>query len=93
MTDSPAFGDRDGKIEVDLALRAYQTVVDRGERQGDGYEFEGLTASTDFDGYTVQLTDGTTTLRIFFHNRFSVEPKSARLIKRFWSRVKRVAAL
>ena len=81
----------DRKVDVAVALRAYQSVLNYGERDGDCYRYEGLRASTDFDGYTITLTDGTITLRVFFHSRFSIEPQQGRAVDRFLARIRRVA--
>jgi flavin-dependent dehydrogenase len=82
---------RDRKVDIALALRAYQTVVDHGERDEEGFVYKGLRASTDFDGYTVTLSDGTISLQIYFHNRFSIEPSNGRAIDRFLALLHRVA--
>ena len=82
---------RDLKVDIALALRAYQTVLDHGERDEEGFVYKGLRASTDFDGYTVTLSDGTISLQIYFHNRFSIAPSNGRAIDRFLALLYRVA--
>ncbi|MCR9258844.1 MAG: DUF3081 domain-containing protein [Pseudomonadaceae bacterium] len=81
----------DRKVDIALALRAYQTVLDNGEREEEGFVYKGLKASTDFDGYTVTLSDGTINLRIYFHNRFAIEPNNGRAVDRFLALLHRVA--
>lgn len=81
----------DRKVDVSLALRAYQNILRLGEKDGDGYVFKGLRASTDFDGYTITLSDGVISLRVFFHNRFALEPTKGRAVEQFLLRLKRVA--
>ena len=82
---------KERKVDVALALRAFNKVRESGERDGEGFVYGGLRASTDFDGYTVILTDEVTTLRIFFHNKFSLEPTRGKAVERLLSRIKRVA--
>lgn len=82
---------KDRKVDVRMALRAYQNITRLGERDGEGYKYDGLTASTDFDGYTVVISDGAVTLRIFFHHRFSIEPDKGKAIDQFLARLARVA--
>lgn len=61
------------KLEVKQALRVFQHVVDRGAKVPGGYRLDGILADPGHDGYTVTLTDGTVTLRIFFHNAYEFE--------------------
>ena len=78
------------KIDVAQALRAYQHIVDHGERRTDGYVLEQLHASTDFDGYGVTLSDGVVHLRILFHNRFVLEPTQGKAVEQFLRRLGRI---
>jgi len=71
------------KIPAELALKAYQYVIDQGQKTGGGYEYQGLRALPDFDGYGVTLTDGIVTLRVLFHNRIAVETPNSRSLMRF----------
>ncbi len=83
---------KDRKVDITLALRAYQSVLDHGERIEEGFMYKGLRASTDFDGYTVTLSDGTISLQIYFHNRFAIEPNNnGRAVDRFLALLQRVA--
>ena len=90
--DKQVFEPKDRKVDVALALRAYQNVIDRGDRSGEGFVYEGLTASSDFDGYTVTLSDGVVSLRVLFHNKFQIEPTKGAAIDRFLTRLTRVAS-
>ena len=91
MSHGPDVKPKDRKVDVARALRAYQNVLNYGERDGDGFVYDGLRASTDFDGYTVTLSDSVISLRIFFHNRFALEPNHGRAVDRFLARLNRVA--
>ena len=84
---------KDRKVDVALALRAYQNILKFGERENGVFVYEGMTASTDFDGYTITLSDGSISLRVFFHNRFAMEPNKGRAVDQFLMRLKRVAAM
>ncbi|MFU8814723.1 MAG: DUF3081 family protein [Pseudomonadales bacterium] len=79
------------KIDVRLALRAYEKVVAHGAREGDVHRLDGLTASSDFDGYTVMLSDGVVTVRLLFHNQVSIEAHSGKALENFVQRIQRVA--
>ncbi|MBY6189140.1 DUF3081 family protein [Microbulbifer agarilyticus] len=65
------------KIDVKQALRVFNRVTKEGKKIDDGWQFHGLTASTDFDGYTVFLRTNRVELTIFFHNKFKVECSNA----------------
>jgi hypothetical protein len=84
-------GTGERKIDAKMALRAYQRVVSAGVRNGDEYSLDGLTVSSDFDGYTITLTDGTVTVRVLFHNRVSIAASSGAALEKFALRMNRVA--
>ena len=63
----------DDRVSVKKALRVFQKVCDAGEKTGDEYQYNGLKASSDFDGYTVTLRNDYVSLDIFFHNKFNFE--------------------
>lgn len=75
------------KIEAGNALRAFQAVVDNGTKTDKGYELDGLTADTGFDGYTVSLSDGAVTLTLMFHQTFSVDSPNSRATETFIKRL------
>lgn len=61
------------KIDVKQALRVFDKITQHGEKSEEGWRYRGLTASTDFDGYTVFLNSPKVELTIFFHNKFTVD--------------------
>ena len=63
------------KIDVKQALRVFDKITKNGEKTEEGWRYRGLTASTDFDGYTVFLRSQNVELTIFFHNKFTVDCK------------------
>lgn len=71
------------KIPAELALKAYQCIIDHGERADGYYEHRGLRALLDVDGYGVTLTDGIVTLRVLFHNRIALDTPNSRSLMRF----------
>ena len=82
----------DGKLEFRTALLAWQAIVDRGTRDEHRHEFDGLTAESSVDGYTIQITDGVVTATLLFHSRVAIESPSSRALERFLKRVERLAA-
>lgn len=75
------------KIDVGRALRAFQEVIDHGERTERGHEYQGLIADSGIDGYTVTLSDGAVTLTIQFHQSFAVDSPSRRATDNFIKRL------
>ena len=70
-------------LDINQALRVYDKVVSKGNKDQDKYRYQDLTAWSDFDGYTVQLSDGAVTLSIYFHNKFEFEYKNAKQLNAF----------
>nr|WP_010131332.1 DUF3081 family protein [Microbulbifer agarilyticus] len=78
------------KIDVKQALRVFNRVTKDGKKVGDEWQFYGLTASTDFDGYTVFLRSNRVELTIFFHNKFKVECSNALDLENFVDLLKKL---
>ena len=88
--------DKEHKIDVQLALRAYQRVREQGEQVSadagaEAWRLDSLTVSSDFDGYTVSITDGAVTLQILFHSRIKLASPSGRALENFIARLQRAA--
>ncbi|MGK0440338.1 MAG: hypothetical protein ACJA0N_000124 [Pseudohongiellaceae bacterium] len=61
------------KIDIKIALLAFNTIISKGIKSGDEYVLNGLTAHTDFDGYTVTIRNDYVRLDIHFHSKFSFD--------------------
>ena len=61
----------DEKVDIKRALRAFQIITSNGIKNEDGFQLSGLTAFTDFDGYTVTIKNDYVRLDILFHNKMS----------------------
>ena len=59
-------------LNIHQTLKTFQKILEHGKKQGNEYRLNGITASTDFDGYTVFLSDEKVTLSIFFHNKYDL---------------------
>ncbi|WP_226648001.1 DUF3081 family protein [Microbulbifer variabilis] len=75
--------DKESKIDVKQALRVFDRVTREGQKEADGWHYQGLTVSTDFDGYTVFINSDKVKLTVFFHNKFSVDYGSDRDLQDF----------
>ncbi|TQV78925.1 DUF3081 domain-containing protein [Exilibacterium tricleocarpae] len=78
------------KINVKQALRVYQTITSKGIRQDDKFVLDGLSASSDFDGYTVCISNGTVSLTILFHNKFILDCPNAKAGNAFLKQLSRI---
>jgi len=68
----------DDKIHVKEALEVFGKVTARGTKTEDGHVLNGLTAKSDFDGYTIILCNDYVTLTVFFHIKFTFEYTSVK---------------
>lgn len=81
------------KIDINLALLAFDKVVKQGIKSEDGHTFEGITASSDFDGYTLVLQDKLSSLTIFFHNKYELEGPDNKAMDRLTKNIEYIAKL
>ena len=70
-------------FDINLTLRVYHKVASHGEKTGDKYQFQGLTAWSDADGYTVELSDSHVSLSIYFHNKYEFKYDNAKQLETF----------
>ena len=75
------------KLDSRTALLAFQIITDKGEKADEGYYLEGLTATSDIDGYTVQLSDGQVTAHVMFHHSIAFDTPSNRATQNFLHRI------
>ena len=73
----------ESKIDVKKALRVFEKVVSQGKRYGDEYQLNGISALSDFDGYTIVLRTASASLTIQFHSKFSFEYSNLREMQLF----------
>lgn len=78
------------KIDVRKVLRVFNKVQDLGTEKDDGYQYKGLTGSQDFDGYTITLKDDYVTIRVFFHNKFSLDYTRSSSLQSFLEKLDQV---
>ncbi|MHA7880199.1 MAG: DUF3081 family protein [Saccharospirillum sp.] len=75
------------KVEAAKALKVFQIIIDEGTKTDRGHELGGLIATSDIDGYTVHLSDGTVTVHIMFHYKFAADTPSRRATANFLKRL------
>lgn len=81
------------EIDIHRALRVFNKVATLGEKQSDNiqsvYRLCGLNALTDFDGYTISLSDAQVRLDIFFHNKYKFDYPNNEALENFLARLDR----
>ncbi|MGX5202782.1 DUF3081 family protein [Aliikangiella sp. IMCC44632] len=82
----------DANIDIKQSLRAYQTIVDCGDKQSDGFHYKGLIAAHSFDGYDICIFDDYANLQIFFHNHYKLNATSAVSQQAFLAKIDAVAS-
>jgi len=64
-------------MKNDLSSKTILSVFDyiqrNGERYEQGYLYQGITAFTDFDGYTIYLQGSGVVMRFGFHNTYHLD--------------------
>ena len=78
------------KIDVRKVLRVFNKVQDLGTAVGNGYQYKGLTANQDFDGYTIILKDDYVSITVFFHNKFSLDYTRSAMLHAFLEKIDQV---
>lgn len=79
------------KIDINLALLAYDKIMQAGEKGEQGCTYEGVTASSDFDGYTLVLQDKLSSLTVFFHNKYELDGPDNKAMDRLVKNIEYIA--
>ena len=80
------------KIEARKALQAFHTIQACGTKTRHGYTYNGLTAETSFDGYTLIIKDQYVELFLYFHNTFKVHYQNRYHLQQFIESLDKLSA-
>ncbi|WP_404343867.1 DUF3081 domain-containing protein [Pseudoalteromonas mariniglutinosa] len=72
-------------------LAVYEKIVQRGEESEDGKFYQGITAFSDIDGYTVYLKGSGVLLRFGFHNTYHLDYEHEKHKDDFLLKIKNIA--
>jgi hypothetical protein len=61
------------ELNIHQVLKVFQTIVKHGEKVAEGHRLDGITALSDFDGYTIVLKDEKVSLALHFHNKYDIQ--------------------
>lgn len=71
-------------------VKAYQIIRDKGEKDPNGYNYKGLFAENDLDGYTVFVTDGQVNMTVYYHYKYNLEYSDNAMLERFKLKINEV---
>lgn len=81
-------------METELNNKVVLEVFDKIRRFGtpteDGHRLDGIIASSDFDGYSVFLSDGIVTLQLNFHQSFDFDYENERQKSQFMDKINHI---
>ena len=83
----------ENELDIHQALKVFHKIVKMGEKHGDGHTLLGVTALSDFDGYTIILQDNNASLTIYFHNKYQIESTNKLAEKDFFDKLKKIERL
>lgn len=68
-------------------LKAFNVITEKGIKKDGGYEFLGIRAWQDFDGYTCWLSYKDLTVSLLFHGKYGFEYKDKDTLKAFFNKI------
>ncbi len=74
-------------------LFVFNLVSSKGTKLGSEYEFLGIRAQHDFDGYTCWLAYKDLTITLLFHGKFDVQFEKKETFNEFYKKVNSLIAL
>ncbi|GAP73575.1 MULTISPECIES: DUF3081 domain-containing protein [Pseudoalteromonas] len=79
------------EIDSKTLLRVYEHIQKHGEQTDEGKFYEGLTAFSDVDGYTVYLQGSGVLMRFGFHNTYHLDYQSDKNKEDFIKKIEAIA--
>ncbi|MDF2180045.1 DUF3081 domain-containing protein [Aliiglaciecola sp. CAU 1673] len=78
------------ELDSKFVLAVFEKIRLLGEKTEEGHVLEGVTAWTDFDGYTVYLQDHQVQLSWGFHNQYHYQYDNAEQLEQFLTRLRHI---
>lgn len=75
------------ELDTKSLLRVYELIQLKGEPFNEGKCYKGITAFSDFDGYTIYLEASGVLLRFGFHNTYHLDYDHANQKKQFLAKL------
>jgi hypothetical protein len=80
----------ENKLSSKQVLSVFDKIRQHGEQLDGKYILEGISASTDFDGYTLFLSDALVSLSFGFHNQYHFDYEDPTHLEQFEKKLKRI---
>lgn len=78
------------KPELTDFLHVFNLITSQGDKNANGYEYLGIQAAHDFDGYTCYLTYKDLTLTLLFHGRYTFDFEAEDTMATFMKKVNQI---
>lgn len=78
------------EIDSKFILNVFEKIRQHGETKDEGYLLGGITAYSDFDGYTVFMEDANVKLRFGFHNQYHFDYEKDEHLQQFEKKLKNI---
>ncbi|QYJ84745.1 DUF3081 domain-containing protein [Shewanella mesophila] len=81
-------------IEINLTrvLYAYGAITSKGSKGNNTYVYQGVTAWSDFDGYTCYIQFNKVTLTLLFHGKYLLDYPSQSELSLFLKKLNKLAS-
>ncbi len=80
------------KVNKRNMLEAFDLITTIGEKVDGVYEFDGIRAAHDFDGYTCWLSYKDLTISLLFHGKYDFDYQDEDTLKAFFKKISRLLA-
>jgi len=78
------------QVDIQRLLRIFTLIQQYGEKTSQGHQLLGLTATSDFEGYTLTISDQSVSLDLFFHNKYKFDYPNNQALETFERRLKQL---
>lgn len=78
------------EIDSKFILKVFEKIRQHGQTKDAGYLLDGITAYSDFDGYTVFMEDANVKLRFGFHNQYHFDYEKDEHLQQFEKKLKNI---
>tara|TARA_B110000977_G_C11065371_1_gene487616 strand:+ start:851 stop:1120 length:270 start_codon:yes stop_codon:yes gene_type:complete len=73
-------------------MMVFNTIYTNGKSQDGGKFYQGLQATSSFDGYTLMISNIETTVYLYFHNKLKLDSPNARSKEDFYTKYRLILA-
>lgn len=78
------------ELDSKFLLQVFEKIRQHGTKEGELYKLMGITAFTDYDGYTLYIEDVNVKLQFGFHNQYHFDYDTAEQFASFEKKLKQI---